>query len=146
MHRVRERLALGATLDVELPKVPTPQHAIQLSEVFGSGSAESWEVRLLAVGVPAAQADRGDFLNNMLYEDHMQECGAAVEVAQDNLGDYWRAGPTMQFSAAPTPLDPAFLLGWATAAILGELGLDAQEIARLHDIGVTESIGQGLPG
>ena len=145
VHRDRERQALGAALGVELPDEPTPEVAAQLVELFATDSAEAWEEKLLAAGVPAVQADRGDYLYNMLYEDHMQECGAAVEVKEDGLGAYWRAGPTMQFSASPTSLPPALPLGWATAAILGELGLDAQEIARLHDNGVTRPIGHGLP-
>ena len=146
VHTSRERTALAAAVGADLPETPTPQTAARLEKVFGEDTAESWEARLSAAGVPAAQADRGDFLHNMLYENHLQECGAAVEVAQDNLGAYWRAGPTMQFSAAPTPLAPALPLGWATAAILDELGMGAQEIARLHEIGVTKPIGHGLPG
>lgn len=145
LHRDRERQALGALLGTELPEKPTPELAARLAEILATDSAEAWEARLVAAGVPAAQADRGDFLQCMLYEGHMQECGAAVEATQDNLGTYWRAGPTMQFSAAPTPLDPALPLGWATAAILGELGFDSQEITRLQDIGVTKPIGHGLP-
>jgi len=42
-------------------------------------------------------------------------------------------------------LDLALPLGWATAAILGELGIDNHEITRLHDMGVTRPIGHGLP-
>ena len=145
VHRERERQALGAVLGSELSKKPTPELAAQLVELLATDSAESWEKRLLAAGVPAAQADRGDFLHNMLYEDHMQECGVAVEVKEDRLGAYWRAGPTMQFSASPTPLPPSLPLGWATAAILGELGIDNQEITRLHNIGVTKPVGHGLP-
>ena len=145
VHRDRERQALSAVLGTQLPEEPTPELATQLADILATDSAEAWEARLLAAGVPAAQADRGDLLHNMLYEGHMQECGVAVEVAQDNLGAYWRAGPTMQFSAAPTPLDPALPLGWATAAILGELGFDNQEITRLQDMGVTKPIGHGLP-
>ncbi len=145
VHRARERQALGAMLGTELPEKPTPELAAQLTEILATDSAEAWETRLLAAGVPTAQADRDDFLHNMLYEDHMQECGVAVEVNEDELGAYWRAGPTMQFSASPAPLPPALPLGWATEAILGELGIDNQEITRLHDIGVTKPIGHGLP-
>ncbi|MDE0615664.1 MAG: CaiB/BaiF CoA-transferase family protein [bacterium] len=145
VHTSRERSSLATILGEELPDKPTPELAVQLAETFATDSAEAWEARLLAAGVPAAQADRGDFLHNMLYEGHMQECGAAVEVAQGSLGAYWRAGPTMQFSAAPIPLDQVLPLGWATSKILRELGIDAQEIDRLHDSGVTKPIGHGLP-
>ncbi|MCY3634486.1 MAG: CoA transferase [bacterium] len=145
VHTGRELSSLATILGEELPDKPTPELAVKLAGAFATDSAEAWEARLLAAGVPAAQADRGDFLHNMLHEDHMQECGAAVEVTQGSLGAYWRAGPTMQFSAAPTPLHPALPLGWATAAVLGELGIDDREIARLHDMGVTKPIGHGLP-
>ena len=145
VHTSRDRRALSAVLGEELPDKPTPELAAQLAEILATDSAEAWEARLLAAGVPAAQADRGDFLHNMLCENHMQECGAAVEVNEDELGAYWRAGPTMHFSASATPLAPALPLGWATAAILGELGIDNQEITRLYDIGVTKPVGHGLP-
>ena len=145
VHSNRERRSLATILGKELPDEPTPELAAELAETLATDSAEVWEARLLAAGVPAAQADRGDFMHNMLHEDHLRECGAAVEVTQDNLGTYWRAGPTLQFSAAPTPLDPALPLGWATSTILGELGIDNLEITRLHDNGVTKPIGHGLP-
>ena len=145
VHRDRERQALGSVLGVELPELPSPELATQLTRVFKSDSAEAWEDRLLAAGVPAAQADRGDFLHNMLNENHMRTSGVAAEAEQDGLGSYWRAAPTMQFSSAPTPLAPALPLGWATTEILGELGIDDEQITRLHDAGVTKPIGHGLP-
>ncbi len=145
VHRDRERQALGTVLGVELPKVPSPEIATQLTKVLSSDSAEAWEDRLLAAGVPAAQADRGDFLHNMLNENHMRTSGVAVEAEQDGLGSYWRAGPTMQFSSASTPAASSLPLGWATAKILGELGIEDEEVTRLHDAGVTKPIGHGLP-
>ncbi len=145
VHRNRERQALGAVLGIDLPELPSSELSTQLTEVFSTDSAEAWENRLLAAGVPAAQADRGDFLRNMLNENHMRESGVAVEVEQDELGSYWRAAPTMQFSSAPTPLAPTLPLGWATMEILGELGFDHEEITTLHDAGVTKPIGHGLP-
>lgn len=145
VHRDRERQALGEVLGVELPELPSPELEAQLTEVFSSDSAEAWERRLLTAGVPAAQADRGDFLHNMLNEIHMRKSGVAVEAEQDGLGSYWRAAPTMQFSSAPTPLAPTLPLGWATMEILSELGIDHEEINTLHDAGVTKPIGHGLP-
>ncbi len=145
VHRDRERQALGAVLGIELPEMPSSELSTQLTRVFSSDSAEAWEDRLLAAGIPAAQADRGDFLHNMLNEDHVRTSGVAVETEQHDLGSYWRAGPTMEFSSAPTPLAPALPLGWATTDILDELGVDDEEITRLHDAGVTKPIGHGLP-
>ena len=145
VHRDRERQALGEVLGVDLPELPSPELETQLTEVFSLDSAEAWESRLLAAGVPAAKADRGDFLHNMLNEIHMRKGGVAVEAEQDGLGSYWRAAPTMQFSSSPTPLAPTLPLGWATMEILGELGIDHEEITRLHDAGVTKPIGHGLP-
>ena len=145
VHTEPERRALDAVLGMNLPEKPTPHTAAQLAEMFEKDTATAWESRLLAAGVPAAQADRGDFLHNMLNGDHMRESGVAVETSQPGLGAYWRAGPTMQFSCAPAPLAPALPLGWATASILGELGFDTAEIARLYDSGVTKPIGHGLP-
>ncbi|WP_419923693.1 CoA transferase [Candidatus Poriferisocius sp.] len=145
-HEDRARRALGAALGSELPETPTAETADHLAKLFREDAAEAWETRLLAAGIPAAQADRGDFLHNMLNESHMRTSGAAVEAEQDGLGAYWRAAPTMQFSSAPTPLAPALPLGWATKEILSELGINDEEITRLHDVGVTKPIGHGLPG
>ena len=145
VHTEPERRALATVLRTELPDEPTTEAAGRLEKLFREDTAEAWETRLLAAGVPAAQADRGDFLHNMLNDDHMRQSGVAVETNQPGLGDYWRAGPTMQFSSAPIPLAPALPLGWATASILEELGFDTSEINRLHDSGVTKPIGHGLP-
>ncbi len=149
VHRDRERRALEAVLEIPLPETPVPATATQLAEAFREDSAEAWEARLLAAGVPAARADRGNFLHNMLNEPHMRASGVAVEADQDEMGPYWRAGPAIQFSDAPTagPITtaPALPLGWATSAILGELGLDTDEITHLQDIGVTQPLGHGLP-
>ena len=145
VHTEPERRALATVLRTELPEEPTAEAADRLEKLFRENTAEAWETRLLAADVPAAQADRGDFLHNMLNDDHMRQSGVAVETNQPGLGDYWRAGPTMQFSSAPIPLAPALPLGWATASILGELGFDAPEINRLYDSGVTKPIGHGLP-
>ena len=145
VHTGEERRALGAVLERELPETPTSETAARLAELFRKDTAEDWETRLLAAGVSAAQADREDFLHNMLNENHMRLSGVAVEAEQHGLGSYWRAGPTMQFSSAPTPLAPALPLGWATTEILGELGINDEEITRLHNAGVTKPIGHGLP-
>ena len=145
VHTSGEHRALAAVVGADLPETPTPETAARLERAFRGDTAEAWEARLLAAGVPAAQADRGDFLHNMLNGEHMRQSGVAVEANQSGLGAYWRAGPTMQFSSAPVPLAPALPLGWATASILSELGMGAQEIARLHDTGVTKPIGHGLP-
>ena len=146
VHTNDERSALATVVGLELPEAPNSETAAFLAENLRKDTAESWETRLLAEGVPAAQADRGDFLHNMLHEDHMRQSGVAVETRQESLGSYWRAAPTMQFSSAPTPLAPALPLGWATTRILGELGINDEEIIRLHDAGVTKPIGHGLPG
>ena len=145
VHTETERQALGTVLGMDLPEKPTPQTAAQLAKAFEEDTAAAWESRLPAAGVPAAQADRGNFLHNMLNGDQMRESRVAVEASQPGLGTYWRAGPTMQFAAAPTPLAPALPLGWATASILGELGFDTPEITRLYESGVTKPIGHGLP-
>ena len=145
VHTDRERQALAEMLGLELPERPSQETALAMADLFRRESAESWEARLLHAGVPAAQADRGNFLHNMLCEEHLQECGVAVEASQDSLGTYWRAGPTMQFSSAPVPLAPSLSLGWATPKILDEIGFSEQEVSRLHEIGVTKPIGHGLP-
>lgn len=145
VHRDRERQALGDVLGAEIPESPTPQTAARLAALFRGASAEAWEAQLLAAGVPAAQADRGDFLHNMLQEGHMRESGVAIEAEQDSLGRYWRAAPTMQFSRGGRPPVPSQPLGWATSSILSELGLSSQEISRLYDAGVTKPLGHGLP-
>ncbi len=145
IHQDHELQTLASVLGEDLPRTPDSDAASRLAAAFGSDSAEAWEARLLPAGVPAARADRGDFLHNMLHEDHMRECGVSVEATQDDLGTYWRAGPTMQFSSSPTPPATARPLGWATSDILSELGFAPSEITRLYNAGVTKPIGHGLP-
>ncbi|WP_420638834.1 CoA transferase [Candidatus Poriferisocius sp.] len=145
VHTDGERQALGAALGTRLPETPTPETATLVAQALATNTAEAWEARLLAVGVPAALADRGNFQHNMLGESHMRAASVAVRAAQSNLGAYWRAGPALQFSSAPAPQPPALPLGWATAAILGEIGMDDHEIARLQAAGVTTPIGHDLP-
>ena len=107
--------------------------------------ADEWVSELAAAGIPAARADGADFLSFMLDDPHVRAAGVAVEADQDDLGIYWRAGPALDFSAAPTPLDPSPPLGACTATVLAELGYDDAEIARLDAEGVTRPVGHGLP-
>jgi len=69
----------------------------------------------------------------------------AVESTQAGLPKFWRAGPAIKFSEHVTPLEPSDGLGEHTAAILHELGLNADEIAALDEQGVTRAKGNELP-
>lgn len=61
-------------------------------------------------------------------------------VEQPGIGRYLAPGSPLDFSqVARLPAAPAPRLGEHTEAILGELGLDGGEIARLHDKGVVAS-------
>jgi crotonobetainyl-CoA:carnitine CoA-transferase CaiB-like acyl-CoA transferase len=97
-------------------------------------------------GIASVRADGIDHAAFMLGDPHSRAVGVAVETSQPGLPDYWRAGPAIRFSAAPTPLATSPALGTDTARVLAELGCTDDEIADLARQGVTSPVGHGLPG
>ena len=100
---------------------------------------------LRSAGVPATRADGVEHGTFMLTEPLCRATGVSVETTQGDLPRFWRAGPTVSFSAAPTPLVASPDNGAQTTAVLRELGHDDEFIARLDQLGVTRPVSNGLP-
>jgi crotonobetainyl-CoA:carnitine CoA-transferase CaiB-like acyl-CoA transferase len=100
---------------------------------------------LTAQSIPAVRADGIEHGNFMLNDEHCRAVGASVETQQPGMARFWRAGPAVHFSAAPTPLASSPDNGEQTAGILRELGHDDAYIDKLLELGVTRPVGNGLP-
>jgi crotonobetainyl-CoA:carnitine CoA-transferase CaiB-like acyl-CoA transferase len=114
--------------------------------LFAGEPCASMLARLAEAGVPAARADGVSHAAFMLEDPGARAAGVVVETEQPGLPRYWRAGPAAVFGSCPVPVAPSPELGAQTAAVLAELGYTSEQIAQLHDRGVTRAIGHGLPG
>lgn len=109
----------------------TPRARRILHEAFGQYSARELEGRLNAVGVPAARVRRlGEFLTEfqdgaLLRIGQRSYDGLAGLVRTPGLGIDWPGDERLPTVGAPQ-------LGDATTELLGELGLQASDIEKLH--------------
>ena len=71
--------------------------------------------------------------------------GLAVLAEQPGTPLSARAGPVLEFSEHPTPIEPAAELGSHTEAILQFLGYSDEAIADLDARGITRGVGNTLP-
>ena len=116
-----------------------------LQAVFATRSADEWQTELVAAGAPAVRADAATHHEFMLRSAQCRANAIAVETTQPGMPRFWRAGPAIEFSEHPTPLEPSDALGAHTDALLRELGLDDRAIAGLDEKGVTRAKGNELP-
>jgi crotonobetainyl-CoA:carnitine CoA-transferase CaiB-like acyl-CoA transferase len=155
--REEERSALRRVLAEAAGPVPPPEGPAGwepgeddvrrwLGRVFAAGTAEAWQERLLAAGVPAVRADDVNFFDFMLRGEHMRANGLSIEEDIEPVGRIWRSSGCVEFSHLPTRTGAPAPLGAATAAVLAELGYCAAQIEALGARGVTRAVGQGLPG
>ncbi len=155
-HREREWRALCDVIDPELardPRFETPERRAacdeELAQVLGrrlaARAAGDWQAVLLAAGVPAVRADGIDHAAFMLAHPHCRENGVAVLAEQPGTPLSARAGPVLEFSEHPTPIEPAAELGAQTEQVLRWLGYSAHEIEALEKRGVTRAVGNDLP-
>src|SRR5207302_8239207 len=95
-----------------------------LAGAVAKRSAAEWERRLQAAGVPAARADGIDHLDFMLNHQHMKDNGLSIS---DELADgrrFWRSTGGVEFSNSDPCVGTVNPLGWATDAVLTEIGYD----------------------
>ena len=155
-HRESEWRALCEVVDPELardPRFSTREVRVacdaELAEALGrrleAKTAADWQTTLLAAGVPAARADGIDHAAFMLEHPHCRANGVAVLAEQPGTPLSARAGPVLEFSEHPTPIEPAAELGAQTAGVLRWLGYSEQEIEDLEKRGVTRAVGNDLP-
>jgi crotonobetainyl-CoA:carnitine CoA-transferase CaiB-like acyl-CoA transferase len=155
-HREKEWRALCDAIDPALAtdaRFETPAAreenddalAVLLAGHFAAKGASAWQVQLLAAGVPALRADDIDHGEFMLEHPHCRENGVAVLAEQPGTPLAARAGPVLEFSEHPTPVEPAAELGSHTEAILRFLGYSDAAIADLEARGITRAVGHDLP-
>ncbi len=131
-------------IDPELardPRFETPERRAawdaELAEVLGrrlaARAAGDWQAVLLEAGVPAARADGIDHAAFMLAHPHCRENGVAVLAEQPGTPLSARAGPVLEFSEHPTPIEPAAELGAQTERVLRWLGYSAHDIEDLEN-------------
>jgi crotonobetainyl-CoA:carnitine CoA-transferase CaiB-like acyl-CoA transferase len=155
-HREREWQALCEVVDPKLARDPRFATAAGRAENDGSlatgleerlkrSTADEWQTRLLAAGVPALRADGIDHAAFMLEHPHCRENGVSVLAEQPGTPLVARAGPVVEFGEHPTPIEPAAELGAHTAEVLRWLGYAEEAIGDLEARGITRAVGNALP-
>lgn len=115
--RVANRVAINAAIEARLK----------------TGTAAHWIEKLNAAGVPC---DRVMTLSEVFADPQVQEQQMAMTVDHPGHGPVTMLGFPLKFAAAPCRVRrPAPDLGADSAAVLGELGFAAEEIARLRAAG-----------
>ncbi len=120
--------------------------ATELQQALRKNSATAWEKSLVPSGVPAVRADGIDHHEFLTYDPQALENNVVVEDHLPDGEEFMRAANCTQFSDMETRVASPLPQGWATGAILRELGLSDGEVADLHEKGVTKALGHGLPG
>jgi crotonobetainyl-CoA:carnitine CoA-transferase CaiB-like acyl-CoA transferase len=150
-RRDEERAALHRLLGAAGRPAPGPDDPAGadgvprwLREAFATRTADAWEERLLAAGVPAVRSDNVNFFDFMLRSQHMRANGLSIEDDVERAGRIWRSAGCVEFSNLPLRTATSTPLGAGTAAVLTELGYSAEQIAHLDASGVTRAVGQGL--
>ena len=115
-----------------------------LSLALEKRTADEWEQLLWSKGVPVARADRTAPADFMLTSEVADENGFVVETNRPTLGKMYRQGPPVRFSLTPARAEPAYAFGENTEAILAEIGMSTEEIARLVEAGIAIT-GQPAP-
>lgn len=102
----------------------------RINGVLAGRPASEWLDRLEQAGVPSARINRID----QVFEDpQVVHRGLRIEVPHPGGDVLPMVRSPLNFSRTPVQVRPAPLLGQHTNAVLGELGLSGEDIARLQD-------------
>ena len=107
-----------------------------LGEAFRERSAAAWERMLAEGGVACVRADGPSAADFFLTDPGVRENGFIAEVQHPGMSRMMRQGPGVQFSLTPACAGPPHLFGQDTPAILREIGVAEEEIARLRREGI----------
>lgn len=115
-----------------------------LTVALRSATADDWEQRLHAAGVPAVRADGIDHQHFMLHHPQMVANGLARDDDIPGVGVVRRSAGGVELSDVATRTGLPAPLGGRTRAILAELGYSEEERDELERRGVTAALGHRL--
>jgi formyl-CoA transferase len=105
-----------------------------IEAVTVSKTSAAWVDALQAVGVPCAMLQN---YAQVFSDPHLLARNYFADVPHATLGPIRVLGSPMRFSETPVRMERAGpLLGEDTAAVLGEAGISAEEIASLGERGI----------
>ncbi len=128
----------GFDIGVEGAQERLQQTLDEAEAVFRERTSVEWIAALKAGGVPCG---RFNFPPEALNDPQLLENEFVVEVEHPLLGPYKTFGPPLRMDATPTRIrSSAPLLDEHTDAVMAEIGLPSEEIARLRAAGVVGSL------
>jgi len=119
---------------VEARKQNADVLARELEALFATKPAAEWEQMLAPAGVGCVQADADENSGQFwLRDEQVTANNLAPRTKHVVLGDYQRWGPVVAFEKNPGTYGGGTIAGEHTKQILGELGFDADQIAKLEE-------------
>jgi len=126
-------------LTVELRMANDEALAAQLTAVFATQSADTWETQLTGAAVAGVRADNVEVGRFITDDAHMLANNWAPKVEHSRFGHVRRWGPVVTVDGQHDNYRSAPLAGEHTDAILTELGHDAESIAALRATKIVSS-------
>ena len=111
----------------------------ELSDIFATLDADDWERMLVPAGVGCVRADAAGLGDFWIDDEHVLANDFAPLVEHGEYGTIRRHGPMVTLDATPGRYGPGSLGGDHTAAILAEIGYDADALERLREAGISWS-------
>ena len=105
-----------------------------VAERIATRTADEWLDRLAAAGIPAGPINP---ISQALADPQAESRGAVRRFGHGGLGEVPTVGSPLRFDGARADADlPPPALGEHTDEVLGEMGVDADEIRRLREAGI----------
>ena len=125
----QERLAAIAGLPVEVLRTDPDTTRARLTELFATRTSAEWVAELRAAEIPCGEVR---VLDEVLSDPHVEAEGLVADVEHPAIGRYRGLGTPIRFGDTPSdPTRPSPAFAAHTTAVLDELGVSPDEIARL---------------